>query len=495
MSTPPHNDKRPLSANTPLFVTMLVLLAVSMVFLFTIPFVVPALIYLIKLRDETTQSASSVVALQSEVRYNNYIRAEVDRLKVMDNVQRQEEIASLDWQIEERRMQLDSEIEAARRQWDSESQRSVASKAEAERKLAALQSNFEELQEKVLDLKDIYDVQDYGLYDFENPAEDSVKLGVELKTIQARIKDAVKAKRATTSATGWTLNNSAAQGKKMVNDMSKLLLRAFNSEAENAVKTVRAGHLSAALKRLDRSAEAVERLGKMMNIKITGEYAMLRKEELRVTHKHLEALKAAKEEEREIRRREREEAKAQKEFEQLKVRQQKEVEHYRNVVAALRASGDVQEAEKMTAALHDAEDKLEDVERTMANTKAGYVYVASNRGAFGEGIVKIGMTRRLNPEERLKELSDASVPFNFDKHTIIFSEDAVSLENALHRHFASVRVNLINRRREYFYARPIEVKEALIAHDVQVLEYHELAEAVEFEASESQRKQRAVGRA
>ena len=127
----------------------------------------------------------------------------------------------------------------------------------------------------------------------------------------------------------------------------------------------------------------------------------------------------------------------------------------------------------------------------MANTRAGYVYVISNRGAFGQGIVKIGMTRRLNPMDRVGELGDASVPFYFDTHTMIFAKDAVGLERALHKHFAQVRVNLVNLRREYFYSTPAEVKAALMElhqdYEAQLLEFHETADAPEYEASEDMR--------
>src|SRR6201999_1244228 len=90
----------------------------------------------------------------------------------------------------------------------------------------------------------------------------------------------------------------------------------------------------------------------------------------------------------------------------------------------------------------------------IANIRAGYVYVISNIGAFGPNIVKIGMTRRLDPMDRVRELGDASVPFRYDVHALHFSEDAVGVEAELHRRFAHGRVNRINLRREYFYTTP-----------------------------------------
>jgi hypothetical protein len=83
-------------------------------------------------------------------------------------------------------------------------------------------------------------------------------------------------------------------------------------------------------------------------------------------------------------------------------------------------------------------------------TRSGHVYVISNIGSFGENVYKIGMTRRLDPMERIHELSDASVPFSFDVHAVVFSDDAPSLENELHRRFDPHRLNLVNTRKEFF---------------------------------------------
>lgn len=485
-TTPDAPTPMPSSMGTGWFVTSIVLISVGIVLSIlpgaAIPFLIVALVHLVVLRRRAVQAHHAWAFERSR---SDWVESEVQRLGVMDHIQRQDQLRKLDEDLAARHQAFEAEQADIQKAIEAKHDERMAVAKDIEKR----KREIEGLRGEILNLKDLQDVQDYGLYDFENPADDSVKLGDELKRVQQQIKDMVKAKAAATGSTTMTYNNNLRQGQKMVGDMVKLLLRSFNAEAENAVKTVRAGHLSTAKKRLEKSAAAVERLGKSMDIKMNSRYVRLRERELELTHKHLEALKAAKEEEREIRRRGREEAKSQKEFMEAKAKQEKEVEHYRNVVASLRASGDEVEATRMSVALAEAEEKLEDVERTMANTRAGYVYVASNRGAFGERIVKIGMTRRLNPDERLKELSDASVPFNFDKHTMIFTEDAVGLENALHKHFADVRVNLINMRREYFYATPAEVKEALVAHQVQVLEYHEQAEAVEFEASEQQRRQ------
>jgi hypothetical protein len=124
----------------------------------------------------------------------------------------------------------------------------------------------------------------------------------------------------------------------------------------------------------------------------------------------------------------------------------------------------------------------------VANIRAGYVYVISNVGAFGERMVKIGLTRRLDPLDRVYELGDASVPFRFDVHALVFSDDAVGLEARLHQALAQVRVNLVNPRREFFYATPSEVRALLAKHAGHLLDFVDEPEASEWRQSEGERR-------
>jgi hypothetical protein len=123
------------------------------------------------------------------------------------------------------------------------------------------------------------------------------------------------------------------------------------------------------------------------------------------------------------------------------------------------------------------------VEERQANIRAGYVYVISNVGAFGEEVVKIGMTRRLEPMDRVRELGDASVPFRFDVHALFFSHDAVGIENELHRRLTDRRLNKVNLRREFFRTTPAEVRELLHQLAGNLLDYTDDAEAPEYRQS------------
>jgi hypothetical protein len=134
----------------------------------------------------------------------------------------------------------------------------------------------------------------------------------------------------------------------------------------------------------------------------------------------------------------------------------------------------------LQAKLAELDGAIEQNDYRAANIRAGYVYVISNPGAFGPDVVKIGMTRRLEPMDRVRELGDASVPFPFSVHALFFSDDAVSLENQLHAAFAERKVNRVNERREFFFATPQEVREVLASKVGNLLEFAEQPDAVEF---------------
>jgi hypothetical protein len=155
-------------------------------------------------------------------------------------------------------------------------------------------------------------------------------------------------------------------------------------------------------------------------------------------------------------------------------------------LAALQAKGDAEGAVQLQRRLAQIDSAIQDVDYRAANVRAGYVYVISNLGAFGEKMVKVGMTRRLDPLDRVRELSDASVPFNFDVHAVFFSDDAVGIEAKMHARLADRRVNLVNQRREFFYATPAEAKQHLMDLTGNLLQYEETAEALEYRQSLTQ---------
>ena len=296
---------------------------------------------------------------------------------------------------------------------------------------------------------------------------------------------------AVVGAQSWQVNGSLKEGERMVRDFSKLMLRAYNNEADNAVRTMKPYKLQTDIQRLHKVRATISKLGKTMSIDVTEAYHRIRIAELELTADYLAKAAEEKEREREEKARLREEEKARTEFEREKTRLEKEAMHYQSALAAMRANGAAD-----PAAIAEAEAKLaeigaaiEGVEERAANIRAGYVYVISNVGAFGERVVKIGMTRRLEPMDRVRELGDASVPFRYDVHALIFSQDAVTLETQLHQALAKRKVNMVNNRREFFYATPAEVKDLLQRFEGNMLEYTDAPEALEWHQSENIRRE------
>lgn len=126
----------------------------------------------------------------------------------------------------------------------------------------------------------------------------------------------------------------------------------------------------------------------------------------------------------------------------------------------------------------------EELDKIRSNQKAGYVYVISNIGSFGEGVYKIGMTRRLDPMDRVRELGDASVPFGFDIHAMIFSDNAPKLEAAIHKAFENRKVNMVNTRREFFRVSLDEIKDTINKNFDGSVDFIETADAEQFRESE-----------
>lgn len=394
--------------------------------------------------------------------------AENDRLQALIDEHGLAEVAALDQvkadytkQIEDAKVQLE------------EIRRSVVRASE---ELAAV-------QREVLSARSVVELQSYGLFDYEHPAESSTLLAAQLEALRSEIKETIRSKRATQATSNFTFNGSTAKGKKFVTDMSSLLLRAYNAEAENCVKTVKAGNLATATKRLNTVVEQIARQGTMIELRITAHFHQLRMKELALAAEHLQALQREKELERAHREELREQRKAEQELARQKEKLEKERSHYLATLAALEANGDAEGAQRVRDRLADVDKAIEDVDYRAANIRAGYVYVISNVGSFGGDVVKIGMTRRLEPMDRVNELGDASVPFRFDVHALFFADDAISIETKLHQRFDEHRINKVNMRREYFRVTPEAVLEALKEESVEVLEYVIEPEAMEFRAS------------
>jgi hypothetical protein len=303
-------------------------------------------------------------------------------------------------------------------------------------------------------------LQAMGVYRYHHPLESAVEYENRLDSIRDEISEQIKGGTAIHSDTKFLLENSVAKGTKLTKDLSLLCLRSFNSESENAMRTMKAGSLELAKGRLTKSRQVIERLGIMMSLRISDEYFDLRIRELELVSDHLVKKQEEKEAQREERARLREEKSAAQELEAERDRLQRDLEKYLGALEKAGTEiGDEGEIQTRIAAIREA---IETNDYRLQNVRAGYVYVISNPGAFGEGMVKIGMTRRLDPMDRIKELGDASVPFPFEVHLLHFAQDAVSLETQLHQTFANKKVNLVNLRKEFFFVEAGQVKRKIV---------------------------------
>ena len=280
----------------------------------------------------------------------------------------------------------------------------------------------------VVELDDERVLQEVGIYRYHHPLENSEEFKGRLGEIEEHIKESIKRRTAVLASDMFTFNNSLAKGRRMTSDFSRLMLRAYNSEADSCVRSLRAGNVVTAKKRLEASVTAIAKLGAMMDMRINPEYHQFRIAELELTSDFLMKMQEEKEAAREERERLREERKAEVELAAERERLDKERSHLANAIESLRASGDEAGAAELAARLGEVDDAITHNDYRAANIRAGYVYVISSAGAFGPNMVKIGMTRRLEPMERVRELGDASVPFVFDVHAMFFSEDAVTLK-------------------------------------------------------------------
>ena len=210
-----------------------------------------------------------------------------------------------------------------------------------------------------------------------------------------------------------------------------------------------------------------------MEMRVNPDYHQVRVEELELTADFQMKVQEEKERAREERAELREQRSVEQELAAERERLDKERAHYVGVLEQLRAKGDDAAAAELAGRLHEIDAAIEANDYRAANIRAGYIYVISNIGALGPNVVKIGMTRRLEPRDRVRELGDASVPFLYDTHALFFSDDAITLENELHKAFADRRVNFVNERREFFFATPAEVRELLLEKVGGLLEFNE----------------------
>ncbi len=410
------------------------------------------------------------------------LQDEVDRLKA-----RNAEVESL---MTPEMRDLDA-AKAALAEAKEQTAELIQKQTDATDNVSKLIAEKEDLERQIIDLDSIVFAQDFGLYKPRFAFAHSTKYRDELKKVRDQQRAMLKDINEQAKNSKWQVQGDAKRGKRMIRDMTKLIMRCFNSDCDDLVNKVKASNIERTVERIHKSAESISKLGNELRIQIPLAYVELKVKEAHLAYEFAMAKEREKEEIREAREREREEMRVLKEIEAQRKKLQKEKQQYEDALKqALQqqekngASPELDEKiAALKATLTDVEAGIADVDYREANKRAGYVYVISNIGSFGEGVYKIGMTRRLEPMERVRELGDASVPFGFDVHALIFSDDAPKLEAALHREFADRRVNMVNNRREFFRVSLDEIEKVVMANYDKTVEFTETAEAQQYRES------------
>lgn len=365
--------------------------------------------------------------------------------------------------------------------------------------IGRLDSEISIKKKEIIELDDQILLQDFGMYTPVYNLMNSEAYKDRLTVIRQQQKDMIKNDTACLYPTNMTLDGSTSKGKKLVKDNVKQILRSFNNECDAVIDKVKFNNIESIRKKIEKSFNDLNKMNSSMKISIVPKYLSLKLEELNLCYEYAVKKQEEKEEQKRIREQLREEAKLQKEIAEARKTIEKERSHYQNALKQLdeklSSASDEEKAEleekrqEILSQLGEIQKSIEDIDYREANKRAGYVYIISNIGSFGENIYKIGMTRRLEPTERVDELGDASVPFNFDIHAMIFSDDAPALENALHKAFESRKVNMVNQRREFFNVTLDEIEEVVKKNFDKTVEFTRIAPAEQYRESMMLRKQ------
>ena len=362
---------------------------------------------------------------------------------------------------------------------------------EQNKQISNLDKKIKDLNSQLVNVSDEIMYEDYGLYKPRYDFANSSAYKGKLSEVRSNQKEMIKNGDAGTIFNPMTLDGSEAKGRSMQKKNIKQLVRSFNGECEAAINKVTKSNIEMIEKRITRSFEQLNKLNESNGVRLTANYLDSKLDEAHIALEY--ALKKEQEKEllREQRQREKEERQAQKEYAQERAKYEKDETHFQQAKDLLQnkinnSKSDV-EIESLKRKLADLQDKISDIQAKKVklsdraeNPTAGYVYIISNIGSFGQNVYKIGVTRRLDPMDRINELSSASVPFKFDVHALIFTDDAYKLETELHEYFDKERVNKVNKRKEFFRLNIDEIKQILSKHKELTFDFHEIPDAPEY---------------
>ena len=306
-----------------------------------------------------------------------------------------------------------------------------------------------------------------------------------LTEIREKQKKMVREGTAIKSFGDWSIDGSKKKGQKLVKDNVKLTMRSFNNECDVIIRNVTWKNINNMEERMRKSFDYINKFNESSQIIISYEYLSLKVAELYLVYEHALKAQSEKDYQAELRRQEKEEQELLRDLERI-TREENKLQNLLDKIKQKAEQASYEAKAQLEQQIYEISEELKEIQRehyrvkTMAEqTKYGYVYIISNIGSFGENVFKIGLTRRLDPMDRVRELSSASVPFVFDVHAMIFSEDAPALEARLHRKLSAQRINLVNSRKEFFRINLDELKQVLFEIDPNI-DFIEDIEAKEY---------------
>lgn len=339
-----------------------------------------------------------------------------------------------------------------------------------------LKSELEELQEKVLMEYTIISID-------ENITSEEYKSKYNLLILE---------EKELTKNDGAIIKHSY-ENKKLVDSASKQLLRCFNSETATALSSITVKNIANIKSKIIKTFELLNKLFAIDEVELDKKFLEIKLQEADLLYAYEYQKEQEKLQQKAIKEQMIEEEKVRREIEKEKAKVQKEETQFKNEISKLMSymqkSSEIEKQlyidkiKELEEKLKAVEKEKEDVLNREQNTRAGFVYIISNIGSFGENVYKIGMTRRLEPMDRINELSSASVPFEFDVHAMIFSEDAPALENALHKHFDKCKVNKVNPRKEFYRVDLDEVEKVVKENYNGTVTFTKIAEAYQYRES------------
>lgn len=318
--------------------------------------------------------------------------------------------------------------------------------------------------------------------EYEGLKSDEVKN--QLVMLRGRQDELVK------SGDALSVTNTTAK-KNELNNQKKQILRCFNAECKSIIEGVTVKNVDTTRAKIQRAFEAINKIFMVDGVQISQKYLSSKYEELSMVYAYMVKEDEEREQRKAIREQMVEEEKVRREIDAAKKKIEKEEAQFTNerdkLMAYMQKAKDDIERKLYIDKISELEEKLkaisadkENVLQREQNTRAGFVYIISNIGSFGESVFKIGMTRRLEPMDRIAELSSASVPFPFDVHALIFSDDAPGLESILHQIFNDKRVNKINARKEFFRVDLDEIKQVVLKNHNATVKFVDVPDAIEY---------------